>query len=124
MTYNLLRVTNWRFLDYAGLLIFGRKPAGTVEIMISVLGQIFFSGAMGVLFAFLLPLTTSRHYLLKGWFSGMLIWFSVYTVLHLFQLPQVLELDTGTVLSNTLKASLFGLALAWGLARLGAKSKL
>lgn len=124
LTYNLLRITNWRFLDFAGLLIFGRKPAGTIEIMISVLGQIFFSAAMGVLFAFLLPLTTSRHYLLKGWFFGMLIWFSAYTVVHLFQLPQTLQLDPGTVLSNMFKASIYGLTLAWALARLGAKSNL
>jgi hypothetical protein len=79
---------------------------------------------MGVLFAFLLPLATSRYYLLKGWFFGLLIWFSAYTVVHLFQLPQVLQLDLGTVLSNMFKASIYGLVLAWTLARLGMKVKL
>ncbi len=92
--------------------------------MISVLGQVFFSAAMGILFAFLLPVATSRHYLLKGWFFGMLVWFSAYTVVHLFQLPQTLQLDPSTVLSNIFKASIYGLVLAWSLARLGAKSKL
>jgi len=124
LTYNLLRITNWRFLDFAGLLIFGRRPAGAAEIIISVMGQVFFSAAMGVLFALLLPFVTSRYYWLKGWFFGVLIWFSVYTVVHLFQIPQLRELDLGTVSSNLLKASLFGLVLAWSLARLAKKSNL
>ncbi|MBT9174102.1 MAG: hypothetical protein DDT21_02513 [Syntrophomonadaceae bacterium] len=124
LTYNLLRVTNWRFLDFAGLLIFGRKPAGAAEIIISVLGQLSFSAAMGVLFAYLLPFTTRRLILFKGWFFGVLIWFSVYSVFHLFQLPQPRELDLGTVVSNIVKASLFGLILAWSLARLSIKKKL
>jgi hypothetical protein len=124
LTYNLLRITNWRFLDFAGLLIFGRKPTGAAEIIISVLGHLSFSAAMGVLFAYLLPFTSRRLFLLKGWFFGVLIWFSIYSVVHLFQLPQLRELDLGTVVSNMVKASLYGLALAWALARLGMKSKL
>lgn len=124
LTYNLLRVTNWRFLDFAGLLIFGRKPAGAAEIIISVFGQLSFSAAMGVLFAYLLPFTTRRLFLFKGWFFGVLIWFSIYSVVHLFQLPQPRELDLGTVVSNMVKASLFGLILAWSLARLSIKKKL
>lgn len=124
LTYNLLRVTNWRFLDFAGLLIFGRKPTGAAEIIISVLGQLSFSAAMGVLFAYLLPFTTKRLILFKGWFFGVLIWFSIYSVVHLFQLPQPRDLDLGTVVSNIVKASLFGLILAWSLARLSIKKKL
>lgn len=118
LSYNVFRFTQWRFLDFAGLIIFGRKPAGTGEIIVSIMGQIAFSAAVGVLFAYLLPLITSRNYLLKGWFFGVLTWFSIYAVLHLFQIPQLLQLDLGTVITNIVKASLFGLGLAWLLARL------
>lgn len=118
LTYNLFGFTQWRFIDFAGLIILGRRPAGAGEIIVSVLGQVGFSAAVGIIFAYLLPLTTSRNYMLKGWFFGVMILFSIYSTFHLFQIPQLLQLDLGTVITNMVKASLFGLGLAWLLARL------
>ncbi|MEW6660777.1 MAG: hypothetical protein ACOY9Y_07750 [Bacillota bacterium] len=106
---------NWveiRFLDWAGVLIFGRQPVGALEIAVSLAGQLFFTSLLGVFFAYLISMTTSRGYILKGLVYGLAVWFASYAISILFRVPTLVRFRLDTVTSNIVGALLFGLVLA------------
>jgi hypothetical protein len=111
------------FLDWAGVLIFGKLPAGVLENAVSLGGQLFFAAMSGVLFAYLLPVLTSRNYFLKGLIFGLLIWLLSYTASILFRVPFLTRFDPGTVTSNITGALIYGLVLGFVLKWLEERAK-
>ena len=69
-----------RLLDWAAIIIFGRLPLTIVATVFAQLGQLFFAGFLGIIFAALLLKFTSGNYLLKGWLFGIIAWFSIYAI--------------------------------------------
>jgi hypothetical protein len=113
-----LGVVQILFLDWASVLIFGYRFATLLEAVIGQLGQLFFSAVAGVLFAFLLPLTSSRYYLFKGWVYGLVVWFGTYSITLLFEVTPLIPIKPDTVISNIVMASVYGFVLAESLKRL------
>lgn len=106
---------NWvevRFLDWAGMFIFGRQPEGVVEVTLSLTGQLFFTALLGVIFAYLVSITSSKNYIFKGLTFGLAVWFSTYAIAILFRVPTLTRFGVDTVTSNIVGALLYGLVLA------------
>lgn len=107
-----------RYLDWAGILIFGRKPVFLGEELFAQLVQLTFSAFVGVVFAYLYFEVTSRYYLLKGVFFGVTSWFFIYTAGIALKLPHLTVIPFKTSLSNFVGAIVFGLVAAETLRRL------
>ena len=118
-----LGVVEILYLDWASVLIFGYRFATLLEAAIGQLGQLFFSAAVGVLFAYLLSLTSSRYYLFKGWVYGLVVWFGSYSIIQLFKVTPLTPVNPDTVISNIVTASVYGLVLAESLRRLSNRNK-
>lgn len=107
-----------RYLDWAGILIFGRKPVLLSEEIFAQLVQLAFSAFIGVLFAYLYLKFTSKYYLIKGVFLGLIIWFFIYAAGIALKLPYLSVIPFKTALSNCLGAIVYGLVAAETLRRL------
>jgi hypothetical protein len=118
ISHFVLGITEILYLDWAAVLIFGYRYATFLEAAISQIGQLFFSAITGILFAFLLTLTSSRYYWLKGWVYGLVVWFGSYAIIKLFQVTPLIPIKPDTVLSDMATASVYGLVLAGALRRL------
>ena len=117
---------NWveiAFLDWAGVFIFGRQPAGAMEISVSLGGQLFFAAIAGSIFAYLLPLTTSRNYIFKGLVYGLIVWFVSYAVSIMFRVPELIRFNLDTVTSNAVGSLIYGLVLSITLKWLNDRAK-
>ena len=101
-----------RFLDWAGVMIYGYRPETFSEAAFAQLAQLIFVGVLGVIFAYLIPLLTSRNYHLRGWLFSSLIWFSLYGITLLFDVKTTIPLNVGTAVSDLIGASVYGLTLA------------
>jgi thiamine transporter ThiT len=113
-----LGVVQIPYLDWASVLIFGYRFTTLLEAAISQLGQLLFSAVAGVLFAYLLSLTSSRYYLFKGWVYGLVVWFGTYSITLLFKVTPLIPIKPDTVISHIVTASVYGLVLAESLRRL------
>lgn len=70
ISYYLFHFAKLRYLDFAAIIIYGRKPVNTFEAVFAQLGQLAFTGFLGIVFAYLITkLLNSKNYLLKGGFS-------------------------------------------------------
>ncbi len=117
---------NWveiRFIDWAGVLIFGQLPQGVFEITSSVLGQLLFTGVLGSIYAFLIIIISSKNNIFKGILYSLFIWFTSYALGILFRVPDLTHFDLGTITSNFTGALIFGYVLALSLKWLDEKAK-
>ena len=111
----VIPIFNWeiiRFIDWSAVLLFGDLPRSHVEGITAFLMHLVFTGALGIVFAFLIPHVTSRAYLFKGALYGLISTFIFYAIPGLFQKPIITEHSMATVASNTVGGLIFGLVLA------------
>jgi len=103
------------FIEWAGVALFGDLPRSHLQGAFALLMQLLWTGLLGVLFAFLVPVVTSRGYLIKGAFFGVITGFALYAVPILFQAPFLTKHSFATVFSNHMGGLLWGLATAQSL---------
>jgi len=113
-----LNIAELRYLDWAALLIYGTKPYSAVEAVFAQMAQLIFVSVLGVILAYLMPVVTSKNYLLRGWLYGSLVWFSVYGLSYLFKMQATIPLRIDTAFSDLISASVFGLVTVEILRRL------
>ncbi len=112
------------FWEWASIIILGITEVGSLgEHLIGLFGHLIFTGTLGVVFAYLLPAVKSRLYLFKGWLFGVVSWFVIYSISHLYRVEGTFPLQLNTAVSNSIGASIYGLVLAWSLAWLDKKKK-
>lgn len=107
-----VKFSNTRFLDWAAIAIYGHKPHSFGEAIFAQIAQLVFVGVLGIIMAYLIPLLTSRNYLLRGWIFGTTVWFSLYGLILLFKLQETIKIALMTAVSDFIGASVYGLVLA------------
>jgi len=98
--------------DFMGTFVMGRRPEGIIEMIFFIGLQFVFLGLLGAIFALLLPLITSKHHLFKGAIYGATVWFILFTLPYLLQLPDLAEAPFMTVVSHLVSSSLWGIVLS------------
>lgn len=101
-----------KFLDWAGIILYGELPRSHVEGTLALLMQILWSGLLGVGFAYLIPYIKSEGYLIKGAFYGVIVGFIMYAIPTVLQMPVLGNLGFLTVLSNHIGGLIWGLVTA------------
>ena len=97
--------------DFAGILALGHVPKSLAESLFASAVDLMVSGALGVIFAFLVPAIGRRHLWFKGWFLLGVFWFIYYPLITIGILQEI-EISVQTHVINGVLASLFGLVLA------------
>lgn len=105
-------LTTMSFLNWAGIFLFGRLTNTLGEKTLGQLGQIIFSGFVGIGFTYIASYKSRANYLFKGWLFSMAIWGFVFAAAVAFRIPYLSHLPLKTVLSNLILTSIFGLLLA------------
>lgn len=109
---DIMKWTTLTLSDWAGLFIFAHAPPFSQgEYAFAFLSQLVFAGALGVVFAFLLPLVGSRHHFFKGWLFSVVAWFFIYAVSTLFKVEGTVPLPLKTALGNFVASTIYGLSL-------------
>lgn len=109
-----LNILNWeiiRFIDWAGMIIFGDLPRSHLQGLFALWMHILWSGLLGIGFAFLIPQVTSRYYLIKAAFYGVMIGFLSYAAPTLLQMPILAKHSFATVFSNHVGGLVWGIVL-------------
>lgn len=114
----LLGIGELLYIEWAAVLLYGYRVRTLGETIVAQLGQLFFSGILGVGFAYLLRAVNTENYLFKGVVYGITVWFAVHVIVKLFRVTALIPVGPDTLLSDLVTASLFGLVLAEALLRM------
>lgn len=101
-----------RFIDWAGVILYGDLPRTHFQGLFALIIQLLWVGLLGIIFAYLISYTTSRGYLLKGAYYGVVIGLIIYAIPALFRTPYLTLHSTATVLSNHTGGLIWGLTMA------------
>lgn len=111
-SYHILHFTERRFLDWASVLMYGHLPSNLKETAFALVAQILWAGFLGILYAYLIPVVTSRGYLIKGAFWGFITGFLIYASAILLNMPYFSRISVDTVISQMVGGVIWGLTLA------------
>lgn len=106
------------YIDYASKLIMGKIHDNTLELAVSLIGELIFAILIATVYVHTKHLIKTNFYLLKGIGFSLLIWFlirSVVTVGHVGQLPNTTAFAS---LFNVFVAVAFGIALGYTVEKL------
>ena len=112
---------NIRFLDYAGVHIYGFKPGTLGEKFFAQIIQLIFSGFLGIIFVYWIDKVRKMNLWFKGLIFSMGVWFLVYTITILFELKPLNKISLESTLENFLTSLIFGLTIAISYARFAPK---
>ena len=107
----LFNVGNLRFIDFAGVFIFGYPPETLGENLLSFFAFLVFSTTLGVLFTYLSAIPPGPYLLLKAVHFGMGVWFFSYALTLLFKIPELARISLASALTNLVAAAAYGLVL-------------
>lgn len=111
--YYVLHITQIRFLDWFIVLATLDKPTNAYMAVIGLILQItVWDGFLGILFAHLVPLITSKGIVYKSTLYGVLLWFIFKTIVNLYNVPVLSGMQPFPGgLSNLLAIILWGIVL-------------
>lgn len=110
--YYIFKLTEIRFLDWGSIVMLGHKPESFIEIIYGLIIHILWTGALGIIFSYLIPKITSQGYLIKGGLYAFLLTFIFRSIVRLYNVPILNKVSVKTSLINTSSAFLWGLILA------------
>lgn len=109
---NILNLKIIRFIDWAGYILYGDLPRTHFQGFYALIIQLIWVGLLGIVFAYLFPLTTSRGYFIKGAFYGVVTGMLIYAIPTLLQTPIISKHSIQTVISNHIGGLIWGVTMA------------
>ncbi|MCK8817447.1 hypothetical protein MWH28_08755 [Natroniella sulfidigena] len=113
--YIVVFLLNWEdelYLEWGAMMIYGRFSENLAEAIFAQLGQLFFTGILGILFSVLIIRLGTKRYLIKGFIYGISVWFTIYAISIIFQVPNLAENTFNATVSNLIGAAIYGLVTA------------
>ena len=111
-SFYVINLSEHRLLDWIAVYSMGRMAHGLLEITFTLTSQILWTGFLGAIFVFLIPLCSSKHLILKGIVFGYIIGFVKWAIPNLFKTPVLMDMTFNTIVSHAIESILFGLTLA------------
>ncbi|MCK8818011.1 hypothetical protein MWH28_11650 [Natroniella sulfidigena] len=121
--FYIFNLTEIRFIDWTSLVMLGRIPDSTFEIIYILIIQILWTGSLGIFFCLSTPYSGSQGHILKGGLYAFLLTFIFRSIAILYQIAPLNDISATTSLINVTSAFLWGIILAAILDRLEQKKE-
>lgn len=108
-----LHLSTLRYLEFASIVIFGNLPKNRWEAWFAFFVLLGFFGALGSVFALLVPVIKSENLFLKSATYSAMIWFITYAITTLYKVPELQGIPLNNAISNFIGATVWGLALGY-----------
>lgn len=108
----LFKLEQSSYMDYAAVILFGHMHHNIGEAILAQFSQLLFSGILGIFYFYLLKTELEKNHLLKGWVFAMGAWFFIYSIGTIFKVPVIYKAELGTLVSDFVSVTVFGLLLA------------
>lgn len=109
---NILHFGTLRYIDFAGILIYGRRPQGLAEDLFAFVGMVSFNSLLGIILSFLIPHISSKYFYIKAVTFGIMSWYSIYALSFLYQLPLLKRISLESSITNFTSAATWGIVYA------------
>lgn len=116
-SYHILHFSTLRMLDWAGIMIYGHLPMTFLGSAYALTVHLFWTGFLGIVFAYLITYTTSQHYILKGIIFSVISGIIIYSLPRLFHIQNLTTTPFTTSVSDHTGGIIFGVTMAYFLGK-------
>lgn len=116
-----LGLVKFPYYEWPLALITSMSANTIFEAIVGQIIHILFAGMLGVVFAYIILLISSRSHLILGWLYGFFVWFAVHVAVNLFNFQLLKPIPISQMISDFTTASIYGLVLSAALHRLSPK---
>lgn len=110
-----LGLTDRTFDELSEIVLSSRIYTGALGIIVGILAHLTVSILLGIFFAYIIQISSSRYLILKALAYGLITWFLLSGFGTVFRLPLFKDIPPGPALISLLGALLYGLVLAYTL---------
>lgn len=100
------------YLNYGKIVLMLKDYNDPLADTLGVIGHFTWDIILGIAFAYLVSLTSSRYYILKGIIYGIIVWYFIKVIATLFKIPVIIGVQPHTVAFFFIGAILYGATLA------------
>ncbi len=119
-----LGVSDRAFADFALVMITFKPYSGFAAFLVGIISHTIVGTIFGVIFAYIILITSSRYNLIKGLGFGAVLWFLLSGFGTIFRLPLFKNIPPGDAISTFVGALIYGILTAYGLMLLDKRTKL
>lgn len=119
-----LKLTDRTFDEFSEVVLASRVYPGILGFIVGVLAHIAVATMLGIIFVYIIKITSSRYLFLKGAGFGFIAWFLLSGFGTIYKLPLFEDIPPGPALTTLGGAILYGLVLASMLKILESKTSL
>lgn len=112
ISYYVLNIATLRYLDFMAILLYGNKPMNAFDSILALIVHLGFTGMLGVVYVYIVPLIGTQNQMLKGLTFGLSVFFIAYLITTLFNMNGLTITPPYTAASNIITGSIYGLVLA------------
>lgn len=109
ISFYLINFANLSIIDWSSIILYGYKSFTTAQFITALIAQIFWAGFLGIILVYLLLITTSQGYLIKGAFLGFMFSFITYAIPVMFDIHHINNVTLGTALTDLIGGMIWGL---------------
>lgn len=120
----ILGISEFRYLDWAAVTIYGTRPTSFAEVVFALIAQLGAVGVLGIAFAYLITKITSRNVILRGLVFGSAVWFLLYAITLIYNVEQTIPLRVNTALPDLIGGMIYGITVALTLRWMDRESEL
>ena len=122
ISYYLLNFTTRRYLDWSGVLLYGRLPQNSIEVIYALFIHFVWVGFLGVVFVLIIgDMSESQGLLVKGAGYGLISGFIIYAIPVVFGIQFLEFTPVETVISNHIGGVIWGLTMVRSLSYMDKK---
>lgn len=122
LSVKALGLTSIIWIDFADVFVHGEPTTSIMPTIFSILVLLILEGALGGLFSYLVPLLSSKYFLIKSWYYSTVLWFIFFAITVLFKVPGLTPMNPNDAVINFVAATIWGLGLGIMLRYLNSKT--
>jgi hypothetical protein len=103
---------NPTFWDYMSLLAIGRIPKSWDEYLLSIIVEVLWCIVLAIIFVYLQPKLSSKHYIMQGAGFGIFIWLIIRAVVYFLKATELIHSLPLTAVINGSISIFYGITVA------------
>lgn len=119
-----LGLTDRAFVDFAAILATFKVHKGILGYLVASLFHIVFCALLGVIFVYLIKITSSKYYWVKTIGYGLSLWFITLSAGTVSKLPLFKNVPISATITTLIGAIIYAVVLGWVLQYLERKTHL
>lgn len=119
-----LGFTDYAFHDFGQAFIVSSPSSGFLSDLVGILSQLSNGLIVGIVFAYIISLTSSKYYIIKGLIYGTVLWHLFLGIGTMYKVPALGAVKAGSSLVILIGSMIYGIVTAYFLKIIDTKTNL